>query len=86
MKKIATTLAVVSAAALMTACGGGGGSSGAVSAEYQITLQADKVKLPVNVANVYPGISVYSHFTTVLQVNATVGGAPIPNMEENTIA
>ena len=86
MKKIATTLAVVSAAALMTACGGGGGSSGAVSAEYQITLQADKVKLPVNVANVYPGISVYSPFTTVLHVNATVGGAPIPNMDENTFA
>ena len=49
MKKIATTLAVVSAAALMTACGGGGGSSGAVSAEYQITLRADKNQLPVNI-------------------------------------
>ena len=66
MKKIATTLAVVSAAALMTACGGGGGSSGAVSAEYQITLRADKVRLPVNVAKTPPGVGVYSPFTTVV--------------------
>ena len=86
MKKIATTLAVVSAAALMTACGGGGGSSGAVSAEYQITLRADKVKLPVNVALVQPLLSYYSPFTTALYVNATVGGAPIPNLDENTFA
>lgn len=87
MKKIATTLAVVSAAALMTACGGGGGSSGAVSAEYQITLGTDgKRQLPVNVANVSPGIGVYSPFTTVLHVNATVGGAPIPNMDDGAFA
>lgn len=84
MKKIATTLAVVSAAALMTACGGGGGSSGAVSAEYQITLRADKVRLPVNVAKTPPGVGVYRPFTTVVYVNATVGGAPIPNLEEDS--
>lgn len=82
MKKIATTLAVVSAAALMTACGGGGGSSGAVSAEYQITLRADKNQLPVNIDNYPVGNGAYRPFTTTLYVNATINGQPIPGGEK----
>ena len=66
MKKIATTLAVVSAAALMTACGGGGGSSGAVSAEYQITLRADKSQLPLNIDGYPASNGVYAPFTRLL--------------------
>lgn len=64
--------------AALSACGGGGGSSGTVSAEYQITLRADKTLLPLNVAGSPAGIGVYAPFTTTLYVQASVGGQPIP--------
>lgn len=80
---------LATAAAVLSACGGGGdGSPGTVSAEYKITLKADKVQLPINIEGRSPGIDgysgfgVYSPYTTVLHVNATVAGAPIPGGEE----
>ncbi|MDE2413657.1 MAG: hypothetical protein KGM60_02770 [Comamonadaceae bacterium] len=75
----------VSAAAFtaaLAACGGGGGSSGTVSAEYQISLRADKTELPVNIANVQAGQGVYRPFTTTLYVQATKNGQPIPGGEK----
>ncbi len=77
MRKGFKFLALVLVAGL-SACGGGGGSSGTVSAEYQITLRADKTQLPVNVTNYPVGQGVYAPFTTTLYVQATVGGQPIP--------
>lgn len=81
---------LATAAAVLSACGGGGeGSSGTVSAEYKITLTADKVQLPINIQGRYPGdelgytgTGVYSPYTTVLHVNATVANATIPGGEE----
>ncbi|QIL43073.1 hypothetical protein G7045_01665 [Acidovorax sp. HDW3] len=82
MNKVLNGMALLALAGL-SACGGGGGSSGSGSgggaaAEYEITLRADKVVLPVNVAGVGPGKGVYSPYTTVLYVQATVAGQPIP--------
>ncbi len=68
-------------AALLSACGGGGGSPGQTDENYKITLRAEKTTLPVNVGNYPVGIGVYAPFTTVLYVNATKGGAPIPGGE-----
>ena len=78
MKKTLKFFSLVAIAAAVSACGGGGGSSGAVSAEYQITLRADKLQLPTNIGNVQVGQGVYSPYTTTLYVNATVNGQPIP--------
>ena len=78
MKKTWKFFSLVAIAAATSACGGGGGSSGAVSAEYQITLRADKLQLPTNIGNVQVGQGVYSPYTTTLYVNATVNGQPIP--------
>ncbi len=77
MLKNAKFLALALTAAL-SACGGGGGSSGTVSADYQISLRADKTLLPLNVAGSPAGIGVYAPFTTTLYVQASVGGQPIP--------
>lgn len=77
MRKSFKYVALALAAAL-SACGGGGGSSGSVSAEYQITVRADKTQLPVNVNHIRAGQGVYSPFTTTMYVQATVGGQPIP--------
>lgn len=76
MRKNLRLMALVLTAAL-SACGGGGGSSGTVSAEYQITLRAEKALLPLNVAGNPAGIGVYAPFTTTLYVQANVGGQPI---------
>ena len=67
---------------MVGAVGGGGGSSGTVSAEYQISLRADKTELPVNIANVQAGQGVYRPFTTTLYVQATKNGQPIPGGEK----
>ena len=55
MKKTWKFFSLVAIAAAVSACGGGGGSSGAVSAEYQISLRADKLQLPTNIGNVTAG-------------------------------
>ena len=65
----------------LAACGGGGGNPGQTDENYAITLRAEKTTLPVNVGNYPVGIGVYAPFTTVLYVNATKGGAPIPSGE-----
>lgn len=83
MNKILNGFALAAVAGL-SACGGGGGSAGAGSGgvapgEYQVYLQADKMQLPLNVGGVGPGISAYRPFTTVIHVNASVAGAPIPD-------
>ena len=64
-------------AVLVAGCGGGGGSPGDSTLEYQITLRADKVKLPVNIAHELPSIGTSAPYTTTLYVNATEGGNPI---------
>ena len=64
-------------AALVAGCGGGGGSAGDTTLEYQITLRADKVTLPVNIGHVLPSIGTSAPYTTTLYVNATEGGNPI---------
>ena len=64
-------------AVLVAGCGGGGGSPGDTTLEYQITLRADKVKLPVNIAHELPSIGTSAPYTTTLYVNATEGGNPI---------
>src|SRR3989344_2676983 len=66
---------------VLAACGGGGGDPGQTDENYAITLRAEKTTLPVNVGNYPVGIGVYAPFTTVLYVNATKGGAPIPSGE-----
>ena len=68
--------------AALSACGGGGGSSGETNENYSITVRADKNQLPINIAGVQPGISVYRPYTTTLYVDARKGGAPIPGGEE----
>ncbi|QTD44773.1 Ig domain-containing protein [Ottowia testudinis] len=65
-------------AALLAGCGGGSGSSGTISEEYKIVLRADKVKLPVNIAGVRASSGADAPYTTVLHVNASVGGHAIP--------
>ena len=75
-------LAAIATASFLVGCGGGGGSSGTVASEYKISLQADKTRLPINLEGVGPGQGVNAPFTTVLHVNATVAGAPIPGGEE----
>ena len=82
MKKTWKFFSLVAIAAAASACGGGGGSSGTVSAEYQITLRADKLQLPANIGNVPAGQGVYRPYTTTLYVNATVNGQPIPGGED----
>lgn len=82
MKKTWKFFSLVAIAAAASACGGGGGSSGTVSAEYQITLRADKLQLPANIGNVPAGQGVYRPYTTTLYVNATVNGQPIPGGKE----
>jgi len=82
MKRAWKTLLLLTAVAAVSACGGGGGSSGQVSAEYQITLRADKTQLPTNISGVRAGMTFYSPYTTTLYVNATVNGQPIPGGEE----
>ncbi len=82
MKKTWKFFSLVAIAAAVSACGGGGGSSGQVSAEYQITLRADKTQLPINISGVRAGMTFYSPYTTTLYVNATVNGQPIPGGEE----
>lgn len=82
MKKTLKFFSLVAIASAVSACGGGGGSSGAVSAEYQITLRADKLQLPTNIGNVQVGQGVYRPYTTTLYVNATVNGQPIPGGDE----
>lgn len=82
MKRVWKTLLLLTAIAAVSACGGGGGSSGSVSAEYQITLRADKLQLPTNIGNVAVGQGVYRPYTTTLYVNATVNGQPIPGGED----
>ena len=94
MKKIFNVLSLVATAIAVSACGGGGGSSGSVSAEYQIVLKTDpgKDQLPLNIDGKtpgfdgYSGFGVYSPFTTVLHLSATVGGGgpPIPNQGDST--
>ncbi len=74
-------LSTLLVAAVLSACGGGGGSPGATDENYKITLRAEKTTLPVNVGNYPAGIGVYAPFTTILYVNATKGGAPIPGGE-----
>ena len=81
MRKLGLALGL-SMTALVVACGGGGGSAGTVSAEYQITLSADKTQLPINTGHMGPGKGVEYPYTTVLHVNATVAGQPIPGGEE----
>lgn len=75
-------LAAIVTTSFLVGCGGGGGSSGTVASEYKINLQADKTRLPINLEGVGPGQGVNAPFTTVLHVNATVAGAPIPGGEE----
>lgn len=82
MNKVLNGVALLALTGL-SACGGGGGSAGSgpggsTTGEYQITLRADKTVLPVNVAGVSPGQGVYSPYTTILYVQATVSGQPIP--------
>ena len=76
MKALGIALGL-SLAALVSGCGGGGGSPGNTTLEYQITLRAEKVKLPINIGNVLPSIGTTAPYTTVLYVNATEGGNPI---------
>lgn len=82
MKSKIFGLTAIASALVLAGCGGGGGSSGAVGAEYKITLRADKVQLPVNVAGISPGTGVYAPFTTVLHVQSSIDGAAIPNGEK----
>jgi hypothetical protein len=68
---------------LLSACGGGGGSPGTTIEAYSVSLRADKTSLPLNVG-LYPfGPGVNFPFTTVVNVNATVNGRPIPGREED---
>lgn len=69
-------------AATLAACGGGGGSPGETQENYSITLRADKVELPVNIAGVTAGIGAYSPYTTTLYVDARKGNVAIPGGED----
>ena len=69
------------AVAALAGCGGGGGSGGESSGPYSITLRTDKTQLPLNAADVPPGIGTYNPFTTTLYVQATESGRPIPGGE-----
>ena len=77
MKKLLKIVTLIGAGTL-AACGGGGGSSGTVSAPYSIALRAAKTQLPLNVGGAIAGKGVYAPFTTVLYVEASIGGQPIP--------
>ncbi len=67
---------------MLTACGGGGGSPGETHGAYQITLRAERTELPLNLNNAGPGIGGNAHYTTVLYVQATDNGNPIPGGED----
>ncbi|WP_313082207.1 Ig domain-containing protein [Pulveribacter sp.] len=82
MKIFKISFLSVTAAATLIGCGGGGGSGGESRAPYNITLRAEKTLLPLNSANMQPGIGAYSPFTTLLYVHATEDGRPIPGGEE----
>ena len=83
MQKIFKVSALTLAMSL-AACGGGGGSPGTTEESYSITLRADKTQLPINVAGVSAGIGVYAPYSTVLYVDASVGGRPIPGSGGDT--
>lgn len=82
MKSKIFALTAVASALILAGCGGGGGSAGTVGAEYKIALRTDKAQLPVNVSGISPGIGTYAPFTTVLHVDASIGGAAIPDGEK----
>ena len=73
---------ILALAATVAACGGGGGSPGETQENYSITLRADKVELPVNIAGVAAGIGAYSPYTTTLYVDARKGNVAIPGGED----
>lgn len=81
MRMVKTSAICVVAAAVLAACGGGGGSGGESHAQYKISLRADKNSLPLNVNGVNVGIGAYSPFSTLVYVNATENGLPIPGGE-----
>lgn len=84
-------LILAGAASLLAACGGGGGGSGGglpggptPANEYEISLTADRVSLPANIAEVGPGIGIDSPYTTTLYVSARRKNTndPIPGGED----
>lgn len=84
-------LILAGAASLLAACGGGGGGSGGglpggptPANEYTISLRADRVSLPANIAEVGPGIGIESPYTTTLYVTARRKNTndPIPGGED----
>lgn len=54
------------------------GSPGTTTEPYSISLRADKVQLPLNIAGARPGIGVSSPYTTTLYVEARKGSVAIP--------
>ena len=82
MKLLKVASLSAACAVVLTACGGGGGSPGETHSPYQITLLAERVELPLNLDNNGPGIGVMAPYTTVLYVQATDGGNPIPGGED----
>lgn len=85
-------LILAGAASLLVACGGGGGggSGGGLPGgptpanEYAISLRADRVSLPANIAEVGPGVGIDSPYTTTLYVSAYRKNTndPIPGGED----
>ncbi|CAN7250451.1 Ig domain-containing protein [Acidovorax sp. Leaf78] len=71
-------LSTILLASFAASCGGGGGSPGTTTEPYSISLRADKVQLPLNIAGARPGIGVSSPYTTTLYVEARKGSVAIP--------
>lgn len=82
MKNLFKTLLAIAAVSTISACGGGGGSAGQTQEVYVITLRAEKMQLPLNVAGSQPGMGVYRPYTTTLYVEARKGNLPIPGGTE----
>lgn len=78
MKISKGTLLVAACATILAACGGGGGSSGESHSPYVMSLNAEKMQLPVNDLGAGPGIGAGAPFTTTVYVEATEDGRPIP--------
>lgn len=88
MRKLIGAFGLATAAVVLSACGGGGGSAGDTQERYSISLRADKLSLPTNIAgarpyvNGYAGTGVSAPYTTTLYVQALEGSDPIPGTEE----
>lgn len=85
---LARGIALAGVAATLVACGGGsgGGSTGGVTGaptpanQYEISIRADRASLPLNIANMPPGIGIDAPYTTTVYVEARRKntGDPIP--------